>query len=68
VQLAGEREVKAQVRLRFQNVMGKVTVTRCMQLIQRANGKQEWKSIDSSIQIEPNNKKEVSCCLLLKYI
>jgi DNA repair protein RAD50 len=48
--LAGEREIKAQIKLRFQSVTGKpIVATRCLQLTQKAN-KQECKSIDSSLQ------------------
>jgi hypothetical protein len=61
--LAGEREVKAQIKLCFKTMNGKmVTVVRNMQLTQRANGKQEYKFVDGSTKMKdekgvPNHKK-----------
>ncbi len=49
-QVAGEREVKAQIKLRFRNAAGKpIVITRSLSLTQKPN-KQECKSIDSALQ------------------
>ena len=66
IQLAGEREIKAQIKLRFQSVTGKpIVATRCLQLTQKAN-KQECKSIDSSLQAI-DAKGNVSNNFLLRF-
>jgi len=49
-QVAGEREVKAQIKLRFRNVNGKpIVCTRSLQCIQRANNK-ACKTLESALQ------------------
>jgi DNA repair protein RAD50 len=56
--LAGEREVKAQIKLCFKTMNGKlVNVVRNMQLTQRANGKLEYKFVDGSTKTK--NEKGV---------
>jgi len=56
--VAGEKEVKAQVKLKFRNVNGKAIVcTRSMQLVQKAS-KQEYKTIESALHTI-NEKNEV---------
>eukprot|EP01133_Synstelium_polycarpum_P012198 gene12198-14275_t len=49
--IAGEAEVKAQIKLRFKNPNGKpIVATRSLCLIQKANNKQEYRQVDSSLQ------------------
>eukprot|EP00026_Physarum_polycephalum_P000773 Phypoly_transcript_00774.p1 GENE.Phypoly_transcript_00774~~Phypoly_transcript_00774.p1 ORF type:complete len:1313 (+),score=243.76 Phypoly_transcript_00774:90-4028(+) len=48
--VAGEREVKAQIKLRFRNAAGKpIVVTRSLSLVQKQT-KQEFNTIDSALQ------------------
>jgi DNA repair protein RAD50 len=50
-QVAGEREVKAQIKLRFRNVNGKpIVCTRSLQLTQQANDKKVCKTLESALQ------------------
>jgi DNA repair protein RAD50 len=60
--LAGEREVKAQTRLRFRTPGNiPVVATRVMQLTQGAQGKQTVKTLDSSLQtVNPATKEKVA--------
>lgn len=62
VQLAGEREVKAQTRLRFKTAGGvQVVATRIMQLTQGTQGKQTVKTLDSSLQtLDPTTMEKVA--------
>lgn len=49
--MAGEREVKAQIKLRFRNVNGKpIVCTRSLQLTQQANNKKVCKTLESALQ------------------
>lgn len=49
--VAGEREVKAQIKLRFRNVNGKpIVCTRSLQLTQQANDKKVCKTLESALQ------------------
>lgn len=58
--MAGEREVKAQIKLRLVTVDKlPFVVTRSMALTQKQT-KQEWKTLDSSIQSVNKVTKEVS--------
>jgi hypothetical protein len=58
VEVAGEREVKAQIKLRFRNAAGKpMVVTRSLSLVQKQT-KQEFNTIDSALQTF-NNLGEV---------
>jgi DNA repair exonuclease SbcCD ATPase subunit len=57
--VAGEREVKAQIKMRFRSVNGKpIVCTRSMQVIQKAT-KLEFKSLESALQTY-NQNNEVS--------
>jgi DNA repair protein RAD50 len=47
--IAGEREVKAQVKLRFKVMDTQYVVTRSLQLVQKQN-KLEMKTLDSTVQ------------------
>eukprot|EP01125_Pyxidicula_operculata_P015436 TRINITY_DN523_c1_g1_i2.p1 TRINITY_DN523_c1_g1~~TRINITY_DN523_c1_g1_i2.p1 ORF type:complete len:1267 (-),score=327.47 TRINITY_DN523_c1_g1_i2:1792-5592(-) len=58
--IAGEKEVKAQIKLKFKTVNNKVIVcTRSMQLVQKAT-KQEWKTIESALQTLDSTQNVVS--------
>lgn len=58
--IAGEREVKAQIKLRFKNVNGKpIVCTRSMQLSQKANTKQ-MKTLESALQTYSEDGQKVS--------
>lgn len=53
--IAGEREVKAQIKLRFRSVNGKpIVCTRSLQLTQKAN-KKEMKTLESALQTYNQN-------------
>ena len=59
--VADVTEVKAQIKLRFRNVMGKpFVVIRSFQLTQKARGKLEKKDLDSVIQSVDDGGKMVS--------
>lgn len=58
--VAGEREVKAQIKMRFCSASGKPVVsTRSLQLTQKPN-KQELKTLESAVQTVNSNGEKVS--------
>ncbi|KAN0022287.1 hypothetical protein ACTFIU_004463 [Dictyostelium citrinum] len=59
--IAGESEVKAQIKLRFKNPIGKpIVASRSLSLIQKSNKKQEYKQIDASLQSYTSDGQKVS--------
>ncbi|EGG19489.1 DNA recombination/repair protein [Cavenderia fasciculata] len=59
--IAGEAEVKAQIKLRFKTPNGKpIVAARSMSLIQKPHNKQEFRQIDSSLQSFNNDGQKVS--------
>eukprot|EP01132_Coremiostelium_polycephalum_P007433 gene7433-9135_t len=58
--IAGEAEVKAQIKLRFKNPNGKpIVATRTLSLLQKAT-KQEYRQVDSSLQSYNSEGQKVS--------
>lgn len=57
LQVAGTREIAAQIRLKFRNVKGEpFVVIRSMQLTQKSTGKLEFKSKEGTIQMVRNKQ------------
>ncbi|EFA85515.1 DNA recombination/repair protein [Heterostelium album PN500] len=59
--IAGNSEVKAQIKMRFKNPNGKpIVATRSLCLVQRANNKQEFRQMDASLQSFNSEGQKVS--------
>lgn len=67
VQVLREKEVKAQIKLKFVNIVGKpIVCTRSLQLTQKANA-QQIKTLEGALQTY-NSKGEVQVLVCLTYM